>query len=51
MWTTPTGNPNLTFPPPATAPQYFLAQIEQLGAFIQTSYKFDWGGTVASLHQ
>jgi opacity protein-like surface antigen len=51
MWTTPNGNLTFTFPPPATAPQYFKAQVEQLGVFVQTSYKFDWGGSsVASLH-
>lgn len=44
MWTTPTGNLTFTFPPPATAPQYFKAQVEQLGAFVQTSYEFNWGG-------
>jgi hypothetical protein len=43
MWTNPYGQFN-------APPQYFKAQIEQLGAFVQTSYKFDWGGSVATLH-
>jgi len=42
LWTSPNGQLSFTFPPPATAPQYFRAQVEQLGAFVQTSYKFDW---------
>jgi hypothetical protein len=50
LWTAPTGNLTFTFPPPTTAPQYFKAQVEQLGGFVQTSYKFDWSGTVAPLH-
>ena len=28
---------------------FFKAQVEQLGAFVQMSYKFDWGGSVAAL--
>jgi hypothetical protein len=38
---------NFTFPSPPTAPQNFRAQVEQLGVFIQSSYKFDWGSTAA----
>jgi len=36
--------------PTPTPPQYFRAQLEQLGAFVQTSYKFNWGGSVATLY-
>jgi hypothetical protein len=48
MWTTPTGQLNCEFgcvgaPLP---PQFFRAQAEQLGGFVQTSYKFDWGNVV-----
>ena len=50
MWTSPTGQLNFTFPPPPTQPQFFRAQVEQLGAFVQTSYKFDWNGAVARLN-
>jgi opacity protein-like surface antigen len=52
MWTTPTGQLNFTFglPGAPTPPQYFRAQVEQIGGFVQTSYKFDWGGSVAALH-
>jgi hypothetical protein len=46
MWTTD-GQLNFTFPPPPTAPQFFQAQVEQLGAFVQTSYKFDCGDSTA----
>lgn len=42
MWTTPNGQLNFTFPPPTTPFQYFRAQVEQFGAFVQTSYRFDW---------
>jgi len=47
MWTTPNGQFNCTVGCAATptAPQYFRAQVEQIGAFVQTSYKFDWGGS------
>ena len=53
MWTTPNGEWTCTSAPclPTFAqPSYFRAQVEQLGAFVQTSYKFDWGGSVATLH-
>ena len=51
MWTTPTAQVNCSFGcgPTPTAPQNFRAQVEQFGAFVQTSYKFDWsGGSVAA---
>jgi Outer membrane protein beta-barrel domain/Omptin family len=53
MWTTPNGQWTCTSAPclPTFAQSsYFKAQVEQLGAFVQTSYKFDWGGSVATLH-
>jgi hypothetical protein len=53
MWTRPNGTWTCTSAPclPTFAqPSYFKAQVEQLGAFVQTSYKFDWGGSVATLH-
>jgi opacity protein-like surface antigen len=50
MWTTPNGQWNCTFGCGGTfaAPQFYKAQVEQLGAFVQTSYKFDWGGSVVA---
>jgi outer membrane protein with beta-barrel domain len=52
MWTTPDGQRNCTFGCPAAdlAPQFYRAQVEQIGGFFQTSYKFDWNGAVASLY-
>jgi hypothetical protein len=32
-----------------TPPQFHRAQVEQVGAFVQTSYKFDWSGPLAAL--
>jgi opacity protein-like surface antigen len=51
MWTKPDGQLTCTFGcgPPPPQPQFFRAQVEQLGAFVQTSYKFDWGSTIAAL--
>jgi hypothetical protein len=52
MWTT-TGQYNCTVGCPAeflTPTTNFKAQVEQIGAFVQTSYKFDWGGSIAALH-
>jgi hypothetical protein len=31
-----------------TPPQFFRAQVEQLGAFVPTSYRFDWHGRVVT---
>jgi hypothetical protein len=50
MWTSPTGQLNFTFPGPPTAFQNFRAQAEQVGAFVQTSYKFDLAGSIATVH-
>ena len=30
-----------------TPPQYFRAQTEQIGAFVQTSYRFDWANPIS----
>jgi len=38
----------LTVPTP---PNITRALVEQAGAFVQTSYKFDWGTTIAALHK
>ena len=53
MWTT-SGRVNCTFgvggvfdvcvPSPTPEFNFYKAQVEQLGAFVQTSYRFDWGG-------
>ena len=50
MWTTPYGQINCTFgcAGAPTAPQLFRAQVEQLGGFVQTSYKFDFGRVIAA---
>jgi opacity protein-like surface antigen len=50
LWTNPNGQLNCTFGCGATPtpPQFFRAQVEQLGAFVQTSYRFDWAGSVAT---
>lgn len=50
MWTTPNGQINCTFGCGATptAPQLFRAQVEQLGGFVQTSYKFDFDGSAVA---
>jgi hypothetical protein len=51
MWTTPNGQSNCTFGCGTfTAPFYFKAQVEQVAAFVQTSYKFDWGGPIAATY-
>jgi opacity protein-like surface antigen len=52
MWTNPEGQFNCIYGPPfcspvPTQPQFFKSQVEQLGAFVQTSYKLDWGNSVA----
>jgi outer membrane protease len=39
LWTS-SGQFNRDFPAPPTPPQFFKAQVEQAGAFVQTSYKF-----------
>jgi opacity protein-like surface antigen len=50
LWTSPSGQFNCTFGCAATptAPQYFRAQVEQIGAFVQTSYRFDWNRLMAA---
>jgi outer membrane protease len=52
MWTGLDGQRSCTFGCPAAdlAPQFYRAQVEQLGGFFQTSYKFDLNSAVASLH-
>jgi opacity protein-like surface antigen len=54
MWTTPNGEWTCTSAPclPTFAqPSYFRAQVEQLGAFVQMAYKFDWSSDpMATLH-
>ncbi len=46
MWTNPTGQNyyNCGAAGCSPTPEDFKAQLEQLGAFVQTSYKFNWGG-------
>jgi opacity protein-like surface antigen len=50
LWTSPSGQFNCTVGCAATptVPQYFRAQVEQLGAFVQTSYRFDWNRLMAA---
>lgn len=55
MWTTPNEQrsscgfgTDAEDPLGCANPNYFKAQVEQLGAFVQTSYKFDWGSSLSS---
>ncbi len=56
MWTTTKGQLgeslcticSPTIPPASVPPFLFKAQVEQLGAFVQTSYKFDWYGAAVA---